>query len=141
MKITSVENIRYKILLVEDDKVDQKAFMRLVSDQQLPYDYTIADSISEAGDILDREGFDIIITDYSLGCGTAFDILASVKNTPVIVITGTEESAINALKERVYEMLVKDMERSYLKVLPDTIEKAVRHKQKENVKKTTIALA
>lgn len=136
-----MENIRYKILLIEDDKVDQKAFMRLVADQGLPYDYTIAGSISEAGDILDREGFDIIITDYSLGCGTAFDILAYVKNTPVIVITGTEESAINALKERVYEMLVKDMERNYLKVLPDTIEKAVRQERKEDMEQTTIALA
>lgn len=130
-----MENIRYKILLVEDDIVDQKAFMRLVEDQGLPYDYKIAGSVSEAGDILDREGFDIIVTDYSLGCGNAFDILASVKNIPVIVVTGTEESAVNALKDRVYEMLVKDMDRNYLKVLPETIEKAVRQERKENVKK------
>ncbi len=135
-----MRNIRYKILLVEDDKVDQKAFMRLVQEQGLPYDYIVAGSISEAGDILGGEAFDVIITDYSLGCGTALDILAFVKNTPVIVITGTEGSAINALKERVYEMLVKDMERSYLKVLPDTIEEAVRHRRKENIKQTTIAL-
>ena len=134
-------NIRYKILLVEDDKVDQKAFMRLVSDQELPYDYAIAGSISEARDMLEREGFDIIITDYSLGCGTAFEILASVKNTPVIVITGTEGSAINALKERVYEMLVKDMERSYLRVLPDTIEKAIGNERKEDMEQNKIALA
>ena len=141
MAITSMGNIRHKILLVEDDKVDQKAFMRLVSDHELPYDYAIAGSISEASNMLDREDFDIIITDYSLGSGTAFDILASVKNTPVIVITGTEGSVIKELKDRVYEMLVKDMERSYLKVLPDTIEKAIRHERKKDVKQTKIALA
>ena len=136
-----MKNIRYKILLVEDDKVDQKAFVRLVEDRRLPYNYKIAGSITEAVEILDREGFDIIITDYSLGCSTAFDMLASIKNTPVIVITGTEGSAINELKGRVYKMLVKDMERSYLKVLPDTIEKAIDHERKEGVKQTTIALA
>ncbi len=136
-----MRNIRYKILLVEDDKVDQKAFMRLVKDRRLPYNYKIAGSVSEAEDILGSEGFDVIITDYSLGCGTASDILASIKNTPVIIITGTEGSVINALKDRVYEVLVKDMERSYLKVLPDTIEKAIGHVRQENIKQTTAALA
>ena len=136
-----MRNRIYKILLVEDDKVDQKAFMRLVDDHRLPYDYRIAGSISEARDALDCEGFDVIITDYSLGGGTASDILASVKNTPVIVITGTEGSVIDALKDRVYQVLVKDMERSYLKVLPDTIEKAVRHERKGDMEQTTIALA
>ncbi len=41
-------NTRYKILLVEDDKLDQMAFKRLVKDNDLPYDCIIAGSISEA---------------------------------------------------------------------------------------------
>ena len=37
-----MENIGYKILLIEDDKLDQMAFKRLVKDKELPYDCTIA---------------------------------------------------------------------------------------------------
>ena len=47
-----MENTRYKILLIEDDKLDQAAFERLVQEQELPYDYTIAGSASEAQSVL-----------------------------------------------------------------------------------------
>ncbi len=77
-----MDNRKYKILLIEDDKVDQMAFKRLVQNEGLPYDYTIAGSVAEAGSILGSERFDFVITDYRLGDGTAFDILHLVKNTP-----------------------------------------------------------
>jgi len=37
-----MDNRKYKILLIEDDKIDQMAFKRLVKDKELPYDCTIA---------------------------------------------------------------------------------------------------
>jgi DNA-binding NtrC family response regulator len=127
----TVENTRYNILLIEDDKLDQEAFTRLVEDQGLPYDCKVAGSISEARSILGREGFDVIITDYSLGDGTACEIFAIVKNTPIILITGTEEVVTNTLSSCVCNVLVKDMARSYLKVVPITIENAVKGKRSE----------
>ena len=81
-----MENIRYKILLLEDDKLDQMAFERLVKDEGLPYDYTIAGSVSEANSILSTDKFDIAIVDYRLGDGTAFDTFDSLKDTPIIII-------------------------------------------------------
>ncbi len=126
-----IENTRYKILLIEDDKLDQVAFTRLVEDQELPYDCKIAGSISEAKGILGRESFDVIITDYSLGDGTAFDMLAAVKNTPIILITGTEEIVTDTLSSCVCDFLVKDVERNYLKVVPKTIENAVKGERAE----------
>ena len=119
------------ILLIEDDKVDQEAFIRLIDDLDLPYTCTIAASISEARSILGREVFDVIITDYSLGDGTSFDILDFVNNTPIIVITGTEGVVIDSPKVHVCDSLIKDMERNYLKVLPGAIEKAIRYKRAE----------
>ncbi len=41
-----MDNRKYKILLIEDDKLDQMAFKRLVKDRELSYDYTIAGSVS-----------------------------------------------------------------------------------------------
>ncbi|MCH7858190.1 MAG: hypothetical protein IID14_00650 [Candidatus Marinimicrobia bacterium] len=38
---------RHKVLVVEDDTVDQLAFIRLAEQDGLPYDYTIAESMTE----------------------------------------------------------------------------------------------
>jgi len=117
--------------LVEDDKLDQMEFNRLVEKENLPYDCTIADSVSQAGSILSGEKFDIIISDYSLGDGTAFDILEAAKSTPVIIITGAgdEEVAVKAWKAGAYDYIIKDLERHYLKTLPITVENALRYKK------------
>jgi len=126
-----MENTRYKILLIEDDKLDQKAFMRMVKDEELSYDCTVAGSVSQAQGILGSERFDIIIADYSLGDGTALDILDSVKNTPIILVTGAgdEETAIKAWKAGAYDYLIKDPERNYLRAVQITVENAVKHKK------------
>ena len=128
-----MENTRCRILLVEDDKLDQMAFKRLVEDRELPYDCTIAGSVSEAQSILGSEQFDIVIADYSLGDGTAFDILGLVKDTPTILVTGAgdEEIAVKAWKAGAYDYLIKDHERNYLKAVPITVENAIEHKKTE----------
>ncbi|KPJ66799.1 MAG: hypothetical protein AMJ43_06895 [Coxiella sp. DG_40] len=133
IKDIAVENIRYRILVIEDDKLDQMAFERLVESENLPYDYTIAGSISEAQSILSSEQFDVIISDYSLGDGTGFDILKSVKNTPVILVTGAgnEELAVKAWRAGAYDYLIKDLERNYLRALPITVENVIKHKMTE----------
>jgi len=128
-------NVEYKILLIEDDKIDQMAFKRLVENEGLPYDYTVAASVAEAKSILGSERFDIVIADYLLGDGTAFDILHLVKNTPVIFVTGAgnEEIATEAWKAGAYDYLIKDHTRNYLKAVPITIKNAVRHREMEEI--------
>ncbi len=125
-----MESRRYRILLVEDDKTDQIAFKRSVQEQELPYDCTIVSSVSEARSTLGSNKFDIVISDYSLGDGTGFDILDLVSGTPIILVTGAgdEEIAIKAWKAGSYDYLVKDTSRNYLKALPVTVENAIRHK-------------
>jgi PAS domain S-box-containing protein len=129
-----MNNEKYKVLMIEDDKLDQIAFQQLVEAEELQYDYTIASSAAEARNILTCQQFDIIISDYLLGDGTAFDVLDVVKDTPTIVVTGTgnEEIAVNAWRSGAYDYLTKDIERSYLKVLPITVENAIRHKKAED---------
>ncbi|OHB62176.1 MAG: hypothetical protein A2167_01695 [Planctomycetes bacterium RBG_13_46_10] len=123
----------YKVLMIEDDKLDQLAFERLVETEKLHYEYNIVSSVEMASDILRRQKFDIVISDYLLGDGTAFDLLDLVKNTPVIVVTGigNEEVAVNAWRAGAYDYLAKDKEGSYLKTLPITVENAINHKRAE----------
>jgi len=122
-----------KILLIEDDKIDQIAFKRFVRAKGLEYDYTIAESVEEAKNYLAENKYDIVITDYLLGDGSAFDIFDSIIDTPFIFTTGEgdEEIAVSAMKAGAFYYYIKDQERNYLKFLPVTIQKALRNKQLE----------
>jgi PAS domain S-box-containing protein len=128
-----MENARHKILLIEDNELDQMAFKRFVEGNAIPYDCTVAGSVSEAQQVLNANQFDIIITDHSLGDGTAIDVLHSARNTPVIVVTGAgdEETAVNIWKAGAYDYLVKDINQNYLKAIPITVENAIRHSMME----------
>jgi len=129
-----MEHTKYKVLLIEDNKLDRMAFERFLKDEKLLYDYTAAKSISEAKEILKSNQFDIIVSDYSLGDGTALDILNSVKHIPIILITGAadEQVAIEAWRAGTYDYLPKDFDRNYLKAVPKTIEKAIKRRKVED---------
>ena len=128
-----MENTKYKVLLVEDDYIDQMAFERLVKEEGLLYDYTICSSAAEAENVLSSRQFDVIITDYLLGDGTALDIFDSMEDTPTIVITGAgdEGIAVEAMKAGACDYLIKDPERNYLRGLPIRVANAVKHKRTE----------
>ena len=124
---------RIKVILIEDDIVDRLAFKRFVEAEKLPYDCIEAGSVSDARKTLEAESFDIVISDYLLGDGTAFDILDLKLDSPVIITTGAgnEEVAVRAMKSGAHDYLIKDTERNYLKVLPVTVERAIRQKRTE----------
>lgn len=124
-----INNKNYKLLLIEDDKIDQLAFTKMVQEENLPYNCTLADSVSDAKDILNNQSFDVIIADYSLKDGTAFDILESAKEIPIIFATGAgnEKLAVQAMKAGAYDYLIKNPSRSYLSILPVIIENAINH--------------
>lgn len=129
-----MENQRYKILIVEDDRLDQMAFKRMVKEENLPYDYIIAGSVAQAKQIIGGEKFDLFFIDYLLGDGTAFDILDSIIDTPAVFTTGTgsEELAVKAMKSGASDYLIKDPARNYLKVLPQVVKNVIRHKKAED---------
>jgi DNA-binding NtrC family response regulator len=129
-----------QVLMVEDNKADQMGFKLLVKENDLPYNYALAGSLSEAKKLLQCNRFDIIISDYFLGDGTAFDILNLKTDTPVIVITGAgdEEIAVRAMKAGAYDYLIKDIESNHLKVLPITVENAMKRKHAEEERERLI---
>ncbi|TAN43644.1 MAG: sigma-54-dependent Fis family transcriptional regulator [Nitrospirae bacterium] len=123
-----------RILLVEDDEVDRMAFRRFVAGEDLPYNYTMVSSVAEAKKRIDDGSFDVIISDYLLGDGTAFDILALKTDIPVIITTGAgdEEIAVRAMKAGAYDYLIKGRGHTYHKILPVVVDKAVeRHNADE----------
>lgn len=121
---------RYKVLVVEEDTGDQLAFKRLVEQDSLPYDYTIAESVAEVREFLSRDWCEIVIADYMLSDGTAFDLMDATQEIPMVITTGTgdEEIAALTLKKGAYDYLIKDPMRNYLKMLPMTVENALQRK-------------
>jgi PAS domain S-box-containing protein len=69
-----------------------------------------------------------------LGDGTVFDILDSVKDIPILVVTGAgdQEIAVKAWRAGAYDYLIKDLNHDYLKTIPITIENAIRHATTES---------
>ncbi len=119
--------IPLKVLFVEDDQVDQLAFQRFVEEHGLPITYLLAGSLSEAKCLVTQGEFDLIVADYSLGDGTALDLLPFAQGVPVILLTGVgdEEIAARAFTAGISDYLVKDIGRNYLEQLPERMEKAV----------------
>ena len=117
---------KIRILLVEDDQVDQIAFKRFITREGYPYDATISGSTTEAKHLLAQTTFDAVLVDYLLGDGTAFDLFEAVEDTPLIVITGSSdtETAVKVMKAGARDYLVKDPEGNYLKALPIEIGRA-----------------
>ena len=125
-------NKRDRILLIEDRNTGQWS-MSMAEQGGPGYDYEIAGSVAEVKKILGSDKFDIVITTYFLGDGTALDILNLANNIPVIVISEDSdlEVAVNAMKAGAYDYLIKDKAGNYFKVLQVTIEKAIKRKEAE----------
>jgi len=130
----SPQEPRLRLLLVEDDEVDRMAFERFVQRENLPYDYVVTDSVAGARELLGFKEFDIILLDYNLGDGTAFDVIDLKPDAPTILITGAShiDLAVAAMKAGAYDYLVKDQERDYLRILPVAVQSALRRKEIED---------
>src|SRR5689334_6258206 len=83
-----------RILYVEDDTVDQMVFSRMLKKTQNDFEYTIASSVGEARSIMEFNSFDVIITDYNLGDGTAKDVMLSVGKIPTILTSCSDDMEI-----------------------------------------------
>ena len=126
---------KIKLLLVEDDQIDRLAFTRTVKQYDLPYEYSLASSLSEALAILRDRTFQIAILDYNLGDGKSNELFPILKeqNCPFVISTGSgdEETAAKLMSQGAADYLIKDPERNYLKILPVTISKTLNRHQTE----------
>lgn len=89
-----MENKYIRLLLVEDNKIDQIAFERFVKQKGLYYEYVVVSSINEAKQSVETQLFDIVVLDFLLEDGTAFELLDSLKGLPTIVVTGPDDAEI-----------------------------------------------
>ena len=130
-----MKNLR--ILYIEDDPLDSLAVKRLIRKENLDFQLVVAETITASKKLLYKHTFDIIIADYLLKDGNAFEVFDMDTDAPIVFITGAgdEEIAVRAMKKGAYDYLIKDKERNYLKILPITIFNAIKnHESKERIR-------
>ena len=130
--------MEYKILYIEDDYIDRMAFERSTKKSMCNFDYKLASSLNEGISMARETKFDCIVSDFNLGDGNAMELIETILDVPIIVITGmgSEETAVKAMKGGAYDYLTKDIQGSYLMMLPVTVENAIfRKRSKDELKK------
>jgi signal transduction histidine kinase/HPt (histidine-containing phosphotransfer) domain-containing protein len=120
-----------RVLLIEDDLIDELATLRTVSRDMLPYQVQVTRTMAQARAVLRAEAFDVILADYQLDQGTSFDLMDAFGEQLVIFITGAWDpaAASRALRLGVHDYLIKDHEGQYLKLLHYRIETALRQRR------------
>lgn len=130
-----------KILIVEDDKLDQKAITKTL-DQHGGYEHTVAGTLKEAREKLKEGTFDLVLLDANLPDGSTMELFPNLVGIPFVITAGagSEEYAIRAYKAGASDYLIKDINRFYLKLIPSTIEKALKQKELEQLKESFVGM-
>jgi two-component system response regulator PilR (NtrC family) len=124
-------------ILVADDEQSMREFLGILLRKE-GYAVTQAKGGREALDALDREIFDLVITDVRMPHVGGMDVLKRAKEvspqTPVLMITAysSTEAAVAAMKEGAFDYLTKPFKVDEIKlVIRNALER--RHLQEENL--------
>lgn len=108
---TSTTEVKAKILVVDDDRIILDSLSEFLSLEG--YEVQGASGFQEAVRLLERESFQLVVTDVNMPEVDGFELLRVVKSRfpelVVIIITGygTIESAVEAIKMGAYDYLTK----------------------------------
>jgi signal transduction histidine kinase len=85
---------RLRVLVADDDIVDQMAFARLVRSADLPIECVWADCVAEAQQAIASHALAGAVVDYWLGDGSALDLLPALQGVPTLVVAGSADPAV-----------------------------------------------
>ena len=131
---------RYRVLIVEDDKINQMIYKKQMT--RFNYDYKIVEDGFEALDLLQHESFDLILLDMQMPGMNGDEVLKKirseleepVKHIPVICVSASVyPKVIDAmLQSGANAFLIKPYKESELaQIITETLSNA-RPKEKEN---------
>lgn len=124
-----------KILLIEDDLTYSKIIKNFLEKHQFTVHTTTR--IKDASSDMEKEDYDLVITDYRLPDGTGMEVLENIinseKHTKVILITNYSDirTAVKSMKLGAFEYITKP-------VNPDELLSTVQEALKAAPKKQTV---
>lgn len=104
----------YRVLLVDDDDIDVRAFKRALKKTGLDFITEVTDSGNKAHELVKRHHFDCIFLDFQLPKTDGLTLLKEMKasgvNSPITIITsqGDENLAVEMMKEGAFDYFTKD---------------------------------
>lgn len=117
-----------KILIV-DDEPDMLRLLSMILKEKTPYDVFTTNNPIEAVNLVEKEKFDLVITDLKMPGLDGLQLLEQVKrkdeDIPVIIITayGTIEAAMEAIEKGGFDFITKPFKKEHILF---TIEKALK---------------
>ncbi len=127
---------KYHILVV-DDELSMREFLELMLGRE-GYQVSSAENGEEAIELIEKNHYDLLLSDIRLGDISGLDVLRAAKrqcpDTVVIMISAfaTAETAVEAMNEGAYDYLPKPFDNNELK---QTLTKALELKTLEQEKK------
>jgi len=117
-------------ILIVDDEPHVRTMLGATLDRQNFLTF-LASSNSEAFEMLDRQHFDLVLTDMVMRDGNGIGLLERVHidqpHTPVVMVTAIQDIsiAISAMRKGAYDYLLKPFERDQLL---NTVRRALEHR-------------
>src|ERR1044071_4752432 len=121
------------LLIVDDEKPTRDGLRAALEDR---FDVYVAEDAKAAMDLLERESFDVVLTDFRLPSEDGMKLIARAKSLskpPICILMtayGSEELAVEAMKRGADDYIPKA--RLQLDELGLRIERALRHHNLEN---------
>ena len=121
-----------KLLIIEDDIIDQLTLTRLIKKNDLECKVTVTMKIQEAKALMEASSFDLVICDLNLPDGKAFDLNQLIRKQPFILLSGYLEPDIikQAKSSGAIQVLQKSSELTQLSSILNLIKKM---EGKENI--------
>jgi DNA-binding NtrC family response regulator len=120
-----------RILVVDDEKF-QRDIIKTILSRESGYQVQTAGNLTDAGNLLEEDDFDVVLTDLKLKNEDGLDLLKHIKESgrdcAVIIMTahGSIASAVEAMRQGAYDYLTKPFEKEDLRL---TIDRAVENGQ------------
>ena len=122
-----------RILHIEDNAQDAELVRVLLREEWTECEITVVTSVEELRTRITQGGYDLVLSDYSLGAFTGIDALRVVREIdpalPFIFLSGTigEDRAIEAVRAGAQDYVIKDR----MKRLVTAIHRSIRDSQEQ----------
>jgi signal transduction histidine kinase len=136
------------LLLIEDNPEDVQTIKEALANRKSgSHSFQVANRLSKGLERLAGASFDLLLLDLSLpdsqGLHTLTEVHAKAKETPVVVLTSTDDDglALEALQQGAQDYLVKGYVQVYPELLLRTMRYAVERKRAEQKEKQLVEAA
>jgi signal transduction histidine kinase len=103
-----------KILLIEGDNVEEKTLIEFIEEKRLQETYEVVSSVNKAKELIENNKFDVILCDISIAEKNETELIDTLNNLPILIITGKNNNEIINPLKRIENNLYKEEYRTQI---------------------------